>query len=53
MCYLYPVHDLGIGLSKGIWHVTCLGSEFEVAGRLTVLPLAQDLCGFLGFLHVN
>lgn len=35
--YLYLVHDLSIGLSKGIWHVACFGSEFEVAWMLTVL----------------
>lgn len=52
-CYLYLVHDLCIGLSKGIWHVMCLGGEFEHAGMLTVFPLAQDRCCFLGFLHIN
>lgn len=53
MCNLHLVHDLGIGLSKGIWHVNCLGSEFEVGGMLTVLPFTQDLCCLLSFLHIN
>ena len=53
MLYLYLVHGLGIGLSEGIWHVSCLGGEFEGAGRLTVLPVTQDLSCFLDFLHIN
>lgn len=53
MCSLYLVHGLGISLSKGIWHVTSVGSEFEVAGMLTVLPVTQDLCCFFGFFHIK
>lgn len=53
MCFQYLVHDVSIGLSKGIWNVSCLGSELEAARMLAIIPLAQDLSGFLGFLHIN
>lgn len=53
MYYLYLIHGVCIGLSKGIRHVTGLGSELEVAGMLTVLLFAQDLRCFLGLLHVD
>lgn len=53
MCYLYLVHSLGIDLSQGIWHVLSHGSEFEIAGVLTVFSFTQDLCRLLSFLHIN
>lgn len=50
---MHLVHDLGIGLGEGVWHVGCLGSEFEGAGMLPVLPLTQNLSCFFGFLNIN
>lgn len=50
---LYLVHDLGIGLSKSIWHVSGLSSELEETGMLTVAPFTKDLSSFLGLLHIH
>ena len=53
MCFLHLVHDVSIGLSKGIWNVGCIGSELEGAGMLAIVPLTENLGCFLGFLHIN